>query len=98
MKYASFRKYLFPLQIEYTLITLNKDEERAQLSLVGPDILDALQQPESSDPLHHTTKWRPEYASYMIEGIKYSWVVSGACTRQNSLLPIVLFNVIRAGN
>lgn len=59
----------FPLQIEYTLITLDREKEKAQLSLIGPKILDDLQQPESNDPLHHKSKWRPEYAAYMIEGM-----------------------------
>ncbi len=43
--------------------------ERVQLSLLGPQILDTLQEPENSDPVHHKTKWRPEYASFMIEGL-----------------------------
>ncbi len=59
---------LLPEQIEYTLVTLDCEKEEARLSLVGPDILDTLQKPEYNDPLHHMTKWRPEYASYMIEG------------------------------
>ena len=42
--------------------------ERVQLSLLGPSILETLQQPENSDPIHHQTKWRPEYAAFMIEG------------------------------
>ncbi len=42
--------------------------ERVQLSLLGPQILYTLQEPERSDPVHHQTKWRPEYASFMIEG------------------------------
>ena len=42
--------------------------ETARLSLIGPDILEELQEPESTDPDNHYTKWRPEYASYMIEG------------------------------
>lgn len=50
------------------LVTLDEEAKKARLSLIGPDILDDLQQPESSDPLHHKTKWRPEYAGYMIEG------------------------------
>ena len=60
--------YLLYVQIEYTLVTVDNVQHTAKLSLVGPDILDELQQPESSDPINHTTKWRPEYASYMIEG------------------------------
>ena len=59
------------LQIEYTLVTLDHEKKRAKLSLLGPQILQGLQQPESSDPFHHKSKWRPEYASYMIEGRYY---------------------------
>lgn len=57
------------MQIEFTLITLDSANEKAKLSLIGPDILTGLQQPESNDPIHHKSKWRPEYASYMIEGV-----------------------------
>lgn len=55
-------------QIEYTLVTLDDKEQKARLSLLGPTILEILQQPEYSDPVNHDTKWRPEYGSYMIEG------------------------------
>ena len=59
---------IFVLQIEYTLIVLDHDAKKPQLSLVGPKILQTLQRPETDDPDNHHTKWRPEYASYMIEG------------------------------
>jgi glutamate--cysteine ligase catalytic subunit len=59
------------MQIEYTLIELDHAAKKPQLSLVGPKILEILQQPETDDPDNHHTKWRPEYASYMIEGM---WV------------------------
>lgn len=55
-------------EIEYTLVTVDAASETARLSLIGPDILEELQEPESTDPDNHYTKWRPEYASYMIEG------------------------------
>ena len=61
------------LQIEYTLITLDSDEKKARLSLLGPDILSDLQQPEIDDPLHHKTQWKPEYSAYMIEGTQSSF-------------------------
>ena len=56
------------LQIEYTLVELDHAAKKPRLSLVGPKILETLQQPETDDPDNHHTKWRPEYASYMIEG------------------------------
>ena len=46
---------------------MDEEGKRARLSLLGPEILTGLQQPEENDP-NHLTKWRPEYASYMIEG------------------------------
>ncbi len=55
-------------QIEYTLVSLDDSAKVARLSLVGPDILESLQAPEHQSPDDHDTKWRPEYASYMIEG------------------------------
>ncbi len=72
--------YILSVQIEYTLVTLDKDKKVAKLSLVGPDILPGLQLPESEDPAHHTTKWRPEYASYMIEGeVPHPLCIQGEC-------------------
>ena len=56
------------LQIEYTLVVLDHEAKKPRLSLVGPEILQTLQRPETDDPYNHHTKWRPEYASYMIEG------------------------------
>lgn len=56
------------MQIEFTLVKFDDKNQRVQLSLVGPDILKTLQEPENTDPVHHKTKWRPEYASFMIEG------------------------------
>ena len=61
------------MQIEYTLVVLDHDAKKPRLSLVGPEILEILQLPETDDPDHHHTKWRPEYASYMIEGEIYGW-------------------------
>jgi len=54
-------------EVEFILATLNSSEQRAQLSLTGPDILPALVQAEKDDP-HYPTSWTPEYARYMIEG------------------------------
>ena len=64
--------FFFVLQIEYTLVVLDHDAKKPQLSLVGPQILQTLQRPETDDPDNHHTKWRPEYASYMIEGLHMS--------------------------
>lgn len=50
------------------LVTLSEGDKMARLGLVGPDILHTLQEPEHASPENHASKWRPEYASYMIEG------------------------------
>ena len=50
-------------------MVLDHAAKKPRLSLVGPQILQILQQPETDDPANHHTKWRPEYASYMIEGL-----------------------------
>jgi glutamate--cysteine ligase catalytic subunit len=55
-------------EIEYTLVKVDRENKTAKLSLMGPQILDELQKPELDEPDDHETKWRPEYASYMIEG------------------------------
>lgn len=82
-----------PTQIEYTLITLDKDQKKAQLSLIGPNILDGLQQPESNDPLHHKSKWRPEYAAYMIEGPpNYNTIIMIPQVALNRYLPTMEAN------
>ena len=38
------------------------------------------QVPETEDPDHHTTKWRPEYAGYMIEGDNGSTTCCQECS------------------
>lgn len=72
-------------QIEYTLVTLDDKEQKARLSLLGPTILEILQQPEYSDPVNHDTKWRPEYGSYMIEGSLTSQPTSAQEERSGEL-------------
>ena len=63
------------MQIEYTLVELDHAAKKPRLSLVGPKILETLQRPETDDPDNHHTKWRPEYASYMIEGILWVSII-----------------------
>jgi glutamate--cysteine ligase catalytic subunit len=55
-------------EVEYNLISMDHDNQRATLALLGPKLLEVLQQSETNDPQNHQAKWRPEYASYMIEG------------------------------
>lgn len=57
---------------------MNEEEKKVQLHLIGPDILQGLQVPEVEDPQHHSTKWRPEYASYMIEGEYHTLLIASS--------------------
>lgn len=72
-------------EIEYTLVAIDPEKKRAQLHLLGPDILVGLQVPETEDPDHHTTKWRPEYASYMIEGTPGATPYGGCALHLNQV-------------
>ena len=38
------------MQIEFTIVSLNGKDQQAKLSLLGPEILPTLQQPEKTDP------------------------------------------------
>ncbi|XP_019860350.1 PREDICTED: glutamate--cysteine ligase-like, partial [Amphimedon queenslandica] len=38
-------------EVEYNLISLDEEKKVAKLSLLGPQILEVLQKPESDDPL-----------------------------------------------
>jgi len=39
-----------------------------RLALKGEEVLDKLMAEESADPAQNEYLWRPEYASYMVEG------------------------------
>uniref|UniRef100_A0A8D3D589 Glutamate--cysteine ligase n=1 Tax=Scophthalmus maximus TaxID=52904 RepID=A0A8D3D589_SCOMX len=55
-------------EVEYMLLELDETDEKVRLVLNGGEVLDTLQdQGEKINP-NHPTLWRPEYASYMIEG------------------------------
>lgn len=57
-------------EVEYLLLNLDDDTERATLSLRAPELLDILQMEEHSQPAGSSVPvlWRPEYARWMIEG------------------------------
>ncbi|XP_071957719.1 glutamate--cysteine ligase catalytic subunit-like [Antedon mediterranea] len=55
-------------EIEYMLVRLDQNSQRAQLNLRGPELLKILQEKEQTSPSNHPTTWRPEYANYMVEG------------------------------
>ena len=50
------------------MVKFDDKAKRVQLSLMGPAIFNTLQEPEISDPVSHSTKWRSEYPSFVIEG------------------------------
>jgi glutamate--cysteine ligase catalytic subunit len=47
-------------EIEYALISLDDEKKRAQVHLIGPDILQNLQGTQLNDPENHPSKWGPE--------------------------------------
>lgn len=55
-------------EVEYMLVEINNESKTAKLRLNAGEILDILQEKEKNFPNDHPTTWRPEYASYMIEG------------------------------
>lgn len=55
-------------EIEYMLVKFDHEGKQVRLCLRGQDILPILQEPEKENPEKVTSLWRPEYASYMIEG------------------------------
>ncbi|ESO07411.1 hypothetical protein HELRODRAFT_76604 [Helobdella robusta] len=54
--------------IEYMLVNLNDKTKKAALVLNAQPILEKLMEDEYKHPEEHQTTWRPEYASYMVEG------------------------------
>ena len=46
---------------------MNEEENRVQVSLLGPHLLKELRASQKKDPESHESMWSPEYASYMIE-------------------------------
>lgn len=57
-------------EVEYLLIHLDHNAQRATLSLRAPQLLNILQRDEHSQPEGSSVPvlWRPEYANWMIEG------------------------------
>jgi len=65
-------------EVEYIIVNLDHQEKKARVSLRAKELLDQLIEPEEQmkDELQRTGKsevelsslWRPEYASYMVEG------------------------------
>ncbi|XP_035659867.1 glutamate--cysteine ligase catalytic subunit-like [Branchiostoma floridae] len=55
-------------EVEYMLVVLDENNRTARLSLKGNQVLEQLEKRERESPNDPPTTWRPEYASYMIEG------------------------------
>lgn len=55
-------------EVEYVLVKLDQAKKSCQLLLKAEPLLAQLQQAEKRGDAHLQSLWRPEYASYMIEG------------------------------
>jgi hypothetical protein len=55
-------------EVEYMIIKFDDEKQTAKVSLRAIEILDELQEKELQDPTGVKSLWRPEYASYMVEG------------------------------
>lgn len=55
-------------EVEYVLVKLDPDKKSCQLLLQAEPLLTKLQEPEKRGDADLQSLWRPEYASYMIEG------------------------------
>ncbi|XP_021359710.1 glutamate--cysteine ligase catalytic subunit-like isoform X2 [Mizuhopecten yessoensis] len=55
-------------EVEYMLVKFDDEKKTARLRLDADRVLAILQQQEKETPHDHPSTWRPEYASYMVEG------------------------------
>jgi glutamate--cysteine ligase catalytic subunit len=54
--------------VEYIIVKFDHENKKAKLALKAEELLSTLQEPEKRGELNLTSLWRPEYASYMVEG------------------------------
>jgi glutamate--cysteine ligase catalytic subunit len=79
-------------EVEYMLVKIDKDRGEARLAVSAPQLLTVLQREEHSQPPGSTVPvlWRPEYATWMIEGtpgVPYrSYAADLALVEQNMAL------------
>jgi len=66
MKTRTKDRLLFGDEIEYIVVSIDKEKKQASLCLKGSDILEELEKAEDKE--NPVNLWRPEYARYMIEG------------------------------
>ena len=50
-------------------MTFDHELKKPKVSLIGTQILEMLIIPQDTNPKNCLTKWTPEYASYMVEGM-----------------------------
>ena len=55
-------------EVEYVLVKMDKEKKTCKLLLNAEELLNKLQIPEKRGDSDLPSLWRPEYASYMIEG------------------------------
>lgn len=55
-------------EVEYCMVKFDHEARKAYVSLRAGEILEKLQEKEHNNPSAVKSLWRPEYASYMIEG------------------------------
>ncbi|XP_046839133.1 glutamate--cysteine ligase catalytic subunit-like isoform X3 [Xenia sp. Carnegie-2017] len=55
-------------EVEYVVVKFDHAKKKAKLLLKGQDLLPKLQEEEHNNPGKNETSWKPEYASYMLEG------------------------------
>uniref|UniRef100_F6XH38 Glutamate--cysteine ligase n=1 Tax=Ciona intestinalis TaxID=7719 RepID=F6XH38_CIOIN len=55
-------------EVEYMILKFDHKNKKVQLSLRGEELCEILQEKERKKMKNLTSLWRPEYASYMVEG------------------------------
>ena len=55
-------------EVEYLILKMDREKRVARLSLKAQELLGELMEPEQRGDPDLKSVWRPEYASYMIEG------------------------------
>eukprot|EP01088_Endostelium_zonatum_P019189 TRINITY_DN649_c0_g1_i1.p1 TRINITY_DN649_c0_g1~~TRINITY_DN649_c0_g1_i1.p1 ORF type:complete len:616 (+),score=146.14 TRINITY_DN649_c0_g1_i1:224-2071(+) len=96
-KYNAFKSIkndpmLWGDEMEYTLVHINHEQQRARLNLIGPELLEVLENQEAQAQAagkRFLMHWDPEYASYMIEGtsdLPYSAGVKGLLEAEQCMI------------
>jgi glutamate--cysteine ligase catalytic subunit len=62
-------------EVEYVLVKMDKETKSCKLLLKAEELLKQLQIPELRGDKELPSLWRPEYASYMIEGTPGRYII-----------------------